>query len=83
MAWVLSKEGRTDKVLFSESNGRFVVEVSPSAERKFNALMNGLNVGPVGEVQNTKSLELVGLDGKTSKWALSDLESSWRGGLKP
>jgi len=83
MAWLLSKEGRSDKVLFSESNGRFVVEVAPSAERKFNALMNGLNVGPVGEVQTAKNLELVGLDGKKTKWSLSDLESSWRGGLKP
>ncbi|MBK8575260.1 MAG: hypothetical protein IPN90_06115 [Elusimicrobia bacterium] len=71
MAWVLSKEGRTDKVLFSESNGRFVVEVVPSAERKFSALMKGLNVGPVGEVQTTKT------------WSLNVLESAWRGGLNP
>jgi phosphoribosylformylglycinamidine synthase II len=83
MAWVLSAQGRSDKVLFSESNGRFVVEVTASAHRKFDALMKGLNAGPVGHVQSTARLDLVGMDGNKTSWALADLESAWRGGLKP
>jgi phosphoribosylformylglycinamidine (FGAM) synthase-like enzyme len=52
MAWVLVERGPDGQSPFSESNGRLWWRWPPSAERKFNALMKGLNVGPVGEVQS-------------------------------
>jgi phosphoribosylformylglycinamidine synthase len=79
----LAADGRTDKALFSESNGRFVVEVTSRARRSFHALLKGLPFALVGQVREAKTVEVVGLDGKTSNWAVKDLESAWRGGFKP
>jgi phosphoribosylformylglycinamidine synthase len=79
----LAAEGRTDKVLFSESNGRFVVEISPRAQREFLSILRGVKMSKLGEVQSIKKLEIIGLSGKTSTWSTKDLESAWRGGLNP
>ncbi len=79
----LAAEGRTDKVLFSESNGRFVVEISPRAQREFLSILRGVKMSKLGEVQSIKKLEIIGLSGKTSTWATKDLEAAWRGGLNP
>lgn len=83
MSSSLKMEARTDKVLFSESNGRFVVEVSPAHSKKFLSLMDGVPAARAGEVGAPKKLEIVGLDGKGIRWALKELESSWRGGGNP
>jgi phosphoribosylformylglycinamidine synthase II len=79
----LKAEGRTDKVLFSESNGRFVAEISSRNLKKFLFIMEGVPVARMGEVGTAGKLEIIGLDGKGVRWALKDLESAWRGGLKP
>ncbi len=79
----LSAEGRTDKALFSESNGRFVVEVPPKSRRAFLGLLKGAPAAAVGQVRESLRLEIHGLDGKTLSWSLKDLESHWRGGLRP
>lgn len=76
----LEAEGRTDKVLFSESNGRFVVEVSEKNRKSFLAEMAGCSVSLIGQVQEKNKLQLVGMDGKTANWMVQDLESAWRGG---
>jgi phosphoribosylformylglycinamidine synthase len=76
----LAQEGRADKVLFSESNGRFLVEVSPRARRGFLAAFAGLPLAALGQVREAPRLQAVGLDGKTLSWSVSDLEKAWRGG---
>lgn len=79
----LAKEKRTDKVLFSESNGRFVVEVSPPFKREFVRVLGKSVLSEIGRVVESPRLEVVGLDGKRVVWSVSELEKSWRGGLKP
>ena len=78
----LKAEGRTDKVMFSESNGRFIVEVGARARREFLALFKGMVVGALGQVRETPRLDLVDLKGKTISWKLADVEKAWRGGMK-
>lgn len=80
---VLASEGRTDKILFSESNGRFVVEVTEKNRRAFLTAMAGSSVSCVGQVQELKKLQVVGMEGKSVNWAVKDLELAWRGGFQP
>ena len=78
----LKAEGRTDKVMFSETNGRFVVEVGARARREFLSLFKGMVVSALGQVRETPRLNLVDLKGKTISWKLADIEKAWRGGMR-
>ena len=79
----LRSEGRTDKALFSESNGRFLVEVAPRVRSAFLSAMDGSPLALLGRVQKAPRLALTGLDGKRHGWSVAALEKAWRGGLKP
>jgi phosphoribosylformylglycinamidine synthase len=83
MSLDLKEEARTDKTLFSETNGRFIVEVSPKDRRNFVSFMEGLPVSCVGQVRESQRLQMVGLDGKTLSWSLSEVEKAWLGGIRP
>ncbi len=77
----LRNEARTDKVLFSESNGRFVVEVSPRAKRGFLSCLKGMPVSCIGQVREGKRLQITGMEGKTYAWSVSEVEKAWRNGI--
>jgi phosphoribosylformylglycinamidine synthase len=55
---------RNDFVLFSESNSRFLVEVSSKARKNFETLMKKTACSEVGKVTKTPSLCILGLNGK-------------------
>lgn len=76
----LRREGRTDKVLFSESNGRFLVEVAPRSRQAFLKALDGAPVAALGQVREASTLTVLGLDGKSVAWTLPELEKSWRSG---
>jgi len=54
-----------DELLFSESNSRFIVTVSPENARKLEALFQGLPCACVGRVTDNASLRIKGLNGQT------------------
>ena len=71
--------GRDDFVLFSESNSRFLVEVSERARLEFEALMKGRFCAEVGRVTKSSRLRVRGLAGGVVVDAsLSDLLRSWK-----
>jgi phosphoribosylformylglycinamidine synthase len=73
---------RNDFILFSESNSRFLLEVSQKARKDFEALMKGTVFSQIGRVTKTASLCVRGLSGKTVIDAsLGDLFRSWKGTL--
>jgi phosphoribosylformylglycinamidine synthase len=55
---------RNDLVLFSESNSRFLVEVSPDKKTEFETIMNGTEMAMIGRFTATEVLEVFGLNGK-------------------
>jgi phosphoribosylformylglycinamidine synthase len=59
---VPSKLKRNDKILFSESNSRFLVEVKN--EKEFKKIMRGNVFAKIGEVTADKKLTVNGLKGK-------------------
>jgi phosphoribosylformylglycinamidine synthase II len=73
---------RNDSVLFSESNSRFLLEVSQKAHKDFEALMKGTVFSQIGRVTKSTSLCVRGLSGKTViNASLSDLFKCWKGTL--
>ena len=73
---------RNDFILFSESNSRFLLEVSQKARKDFEALMKGTAFSQIGRVTKSASLCVRGLSGKTIIDAsLGDLFRSWQGTL--
>jgi len=59
-----NEEKRDDVLLFSESNSRFLVEVSPEKRSEFEKTLKGLPFGLLGEVKEEKALKIQGLGGE-------------------
>jgi phosphoribosylformylglycinamidine synthase len=71
--------GRDDFVLFSESNSRFLVEVSQKARDEFEGLMKGKVCVKVGKVTKSPRLCIRGLAGGVVVDAsLGDLLKGWK-----
>jgi len=66
------------EALFSESTGRFVVEVASGKEAAFEAALQGLSVGKIGEVR--QELQVVIRDGedRVIDASVEQLETAWR-----
>jgi phosphoribosylformylglycinamidine synthase II len=70
---------RSDFVLFSESNSRFLIEVSDADKEDFEALMHGKGCVEIGKVTKEPRLLIKGLGGKTAVDApLDKLRQSWK-----
>lgn len=73
---------RNDFILFSESNSRFLVEVSQEAKREFEKLMHGKVFAEIGKITKASRLCVYGLDGSVVIDAsLKDLLASWKSPL--
>ncbi|MEM3700169.1 MAG: phosphoribosylformylglycinamidine synthase subunit PurL [Candidatus Bathyarchaeia archaeon] len=70
---------RDDFILFSESNSRFLVEVSQKAKEEFEALLRGVVYAEIGKVTKVPRLCVYGLSDKVVVEAsLNDLLASWK-----
>ena len=70
---------RNDFVLFSESNSRFLIEVSEKDGKEFEALMKGKNCAKIGKVTEDEKLLIHGLNQKIVVDAsLAELRHSWK-----
>lgn len=70
---------RNDFALFSESQGRIVVSISPSNKKAFEEIMKGNAFAEIGKVTKTRSITIKGIDGKIIvKTPLASLVKSYR-----
>jgi phosphoribosylformylglycinamidine synthase len=70
---------RDDYILFSESNMRFLVEVTPESRDEFEQMMDGIKLAAIGQVTDAETLEIYGLDGRRIiAIALHDLKEAWQ-----
>jgi len=70
---------RDDFVLFSESNTRFLAEVSPEARSEFEAVMQGLVYAEIGKVTKSSRYCVYGLNNNVVvDISLNDLLISWK-----
>jgi phosphoribosylformylglycinamidine synthase len=73
------KLNRDDFLLFSESNSRFLVEVSGEAKERFEAVMEGRVFAEIGRVTKSPRLCVTGLAGEVVvDVSLNDLVASWK-----
>jgi phosphoribosylformylglycinamidine synthase len=73
---------RDDFVLFSESNSRFLVEISEMARKPFEELMKGIPIDAIGRVTRSPRLCVRGLSGKVVlDVSLDDMMASWKRAL--
>jgi phosphoribosylformylglycinamidine synthase len=74
---------RDDIILFSESNTRFIVEVKKRDKRKFESIMKGVPIGPIGCVLNKKDFRVYGLDNKkVIDVSIDKLKDAWQRPLR-
>jgi phosphoribosylformylglycinamidine synthase len=65
---------------FSESNGRYLIEVRPQDRTAFEALLTGCPLALVGQVTPEQFLTIHGANGDAAiHAAVRDLEQAWRG----
>ncbi len=69
-----------EKILFSESCGRFIVTVPPDKKRDFESIMTNLPVSLVGETsQSHKNLRIIDTEGRLIlDESLEKLKHSWK-----
>ncbi len=57
---------RNDRILFSESPGRFIITIAPENKENFEKLFKGLPCSLAGKISDIhKNLSIIGCDGKT------------------
>ena len=77
-----NEKWRNDSVLFSESNSRFLVEVTEKRREEFEALMKDTVCAEIGRVKKDGYLSVYGLNGKQVVYAgLTELRRRWKGVL--
>ena len=70
---------RNDFVLFSESNSRFLLEVTENDRRVFEALMKGKGCALIGKVTKEEKLLIYGLSKKiVVNASLAELRRAWK-----
>lgn len=72
---------RDDYILFAESSSRFLAEVEPKDQARFEAMMAGIPFGLIGETSSTPRLVIHGRDGKVVDVGVDRLSRAWHGGL--
>ena len=73
------QQKRNDHILFSESNSRFVVEVEPRNQKKFEVLMKGVRLGVIGQFQSRPELVIHGLKNEICvKATIDNLKMVWQ-----
>jgi phosphoribosylformylglycinamidine synthase II len=70
---------RSDSILFSESNTRFLVEIAPEDRERFEKAMKGIDIAAAGEIDNGGRLEIYGLNGqKIVSAPIAELKGAWQ-----
>jgi phosphoribosylformylglycinamidine synthase len=71
---------RDDRILFSESAGRFIVTIDPTKRSLFESYFNGLPLACIGKVTEKARLKISGIASQTIlDVSLADLKNAWKG----
>jgi phosphoribosylformylglycinamidine synthase len=74
---------RSDSILFSESNTRFLIEVAPENSQRFEQAMKGVTSAAIGEVNKSDRFEVYGLNGeRVISSPLAELKEAWQKPLR-
>lgn len=65
-------------ILFSETPGRFVVEVSPEKEQEFQEIMRGVSFARIGEVTRSGNVVITNQNKVIAQGASEDFFNQWK-----
>ena len=77
-----SKDNSIETLLFSESQGRFVVEVEEKDKEKFEKIMIGYDISNIGKVIDKKLFKVFSGRKKLFEIPVEVLDKKWRSGVK-
>jgi len=70
-------------LLFSESNSRFIVEVSPQNQKNFEKILKGIPLGCMGTVEESSEFVIYGLnEHPVVNTYIEDLKEAWQAPLR-
>ncbi|MCK5592571.1 phosphoribosylformylglycinamidine synthase subunit PurL, partial [Candidatus Bathyarchaeota archaeon] len=70
---------RNDLILFSESNSRFLVEVTPRRRIEFEKMMDDIPISLIGKVDSKNEFVVKGIDGTpVVETSLENLREAWK-----
>ncbi len=70
---------KNHKILFSESNSRFIVEVAQGYEKEFEHIMQGIPYAKIGFVRSDKNLIIKGINNETIvNVSLNEIIKAWK-----
>ncbi|MEN6320137.1 MAG: AIR synthase-related protein [Syntrophaceae bacterium] len=70
---------RNDTLLFSESQSRFIVTISPDVKESFKEIMTEIPMGRIGTVTEEELLEVKGIQGNVIiREHIHDLKEAWQ-----
>ena len=74
---------RSDSILFSESNTRFLVEVAPEDCQRFEQAMGGVEFAAIGRVTRGDNFEVYGINGERAvSVPVAELKEAWQKPLR-
>ena len=74
---------RSDSILFSESNTRFLVEVAPEDKGRFEQAMAGVEFAAIGRVTRSDRFEVYGINGEELvSVPVAELKEAWQRPLR-
>ncbi len=74
---------RSDSILFSESNSRFIVEVAPENREAFEQAMDGTDFAVIGNVNNSGTFTVTGIHLRPVIWTtIDELKEAWQKPLR-
>jgi len=77
------KVKKNSTVLFSESNSRFIVEIEPKNQKKFEQLLKGIPKGLIGRVEESPEFIVYGLNQQVCiNTYIQDLKEAWQQPLR-
>lgn len=80
---IAKKDLREDVLLFSESNGRFVVEIQNDKKSEFEKMLKGFSFSCLGHLTQVKDFKVLGLNGKNVIFTSIDkMKQAWQNPLK-
>ncbi len=69
------------KILFSETNSRFLVEIAQGYEKEFEHVMKGVPFAKIGYVKSEKELLITSSDNEVVRLSLNEMVKSWKSPL--
>ncbi len=79
---ITQEELRDDFILFSESNSRFLIEVSPDKAEEFERVFSEVHCSRIGKTLKERELVVLSSGKEILRGSLGELKDAWKSGVR-